>query len=97
MLIRFVVHFCVKNLSPGLHPLLPAAGPLVRKYHILCRVPKDLARRIRDFYSYMLDKRVDSDETDIISGLNPGMRSELVLFLYKETVEKVPFFKNKHS
>ena len=45
----------------------------------------------------MLDKRVDSDETDIISGLNPGMRSELVLFLYKETVEKVPFFKNKHS
>jgi hypothetical protein len=60
------------------------------------KIPPKLADRVRNFYNYVLVREVHADEAEIISGLSSSLRNKTVMFLYKDAVEKVPFFRNKH-
>jgi voltage-gated potassium channel len=57
------------------------------------RIPPDLQRRIRGYYSYLWEKRLGYDESTIISALPSSLQTDVSLFLKKDIIEKVPIFK----
>lgn len=57
------------------------------------RVPPALQRRILDYYQYLWEKRLGYDETAAISGLPPTLRTQVSLFLNRDILKKVPFFR----
>lgn len=59
-------------------------------YSDLLQFPQHLSSRIRETYS-----RIDSDGAEIVSRLPDALRVETTLFLYKDTIAKLPFFDKK--
>lgn len=60
------------------------------------KLPQVLADRVRNYYNYIVERQIQHDEEDIISGLSSSLRTEVVLFMYREALEGVPFFRGKH-
>ena len=56
-------------------------------------IPPAMQRRIRDYYGYVWEHRLGYDETSIVQGLPPGLLVEVSLFLKRDIIQKVPFFK----
>ena len=56
-------------------------------------IPPAMQRRIRDYYGYVWEHRLGYDETSIVQGLPPGLLVEVSLFLKRDIIAKVPFFK----
>ncbi len=56
-------------------------------------IPAAMQRRIRDYYGYVWEHRLGYDETSIVQGLPPGLLVEVSLFLKRDIIQKVPFFK----
>lgn len=56
-------------------------------------LPSQLQHRIRDYYAYRWEKRLGFDESTILNDLSVSLQSEVSLFLKKDVIEKVPFFK----
>ena len=56
-------------------------------------LPQPLQRRIRDYYAYRWEKRLGFDESAILNDLSFSLREDVSLFLKKEVIEQVPFFK----
>jgi len=56
-------------------------------------LPEDLQRRIRAYFAYVWEQRLGYDESTIIGGLPPGLHTEVSLFLKRDVIRKVPFFK----
>jgi voltage-gated potassium channel len=56
-------------------------------------IPTAMQRRIRDYYGYVWEHRLGYDETSIVQGLPPGLLVEVSLFLKRDIIQKVPFFK----
>lgn len=54
-----------------------------------------MAKRIQQFYKYILEKHVRSDEAKILSRLPNGLRSDAVMYLFRRTLQKVLFFEKK--
>ncbi|KAK3269445.1 hypothetical protein CYMTET_22114 [Cymbomonas tetramitiformis] len=59
-------------------------------------VPPAISDRVRNYYDYLWQREVHNDEMSIMEGLSTSLKSELVLFIYRDMVESVPFFHNKH-
>src|SRR5689334_7612102 len=70
-------------------------------------IPNNLQARIHDYYDYLWSRQKGLrsfnsisnycsglDEDDILSDLPPSLRTEVALFLNREVIQKVPFFKN---
>ncbi len=60
----------------------------------LRKIPIELQERIRNFYSYMYQKRLGYDESSFLQGLPDTLRNEVSLHLKKESVEKIPLFQS---
>mmetsp|Transcript_40406 Transcript_40406/g.114405 ORF Transcript_40406/g.114405 Transcript_40406/m.114405 type:complete len:993 (-) Transcript_40406:789-3767(-) len=58
------------------------------------RVPKALTDRIRKFYNVAVQQQIVDDD-QMVGQLSTPLRTELLLFLYRGTLEKVPFFKGQ--
>lgn len=56
-------------------------------------LPSQLQHRIRDYYAYRWEKRLGFDESAILNDLSVSLQGEVSLFLKKDVIEKVPFFK----
>jgi len=56
-------------------------------------IPQAMQRRIRDYYGYVWEQRLGYDEASIVQGLPPGLLVEVSLFLKRDIIAKVPFFK----
>ncbi len=54
-------------------------------------VPSTLSSKISTFYTMAARKQVLEDE-ELMKGLSSQLRTELLMFLYRNTLEKVPFF-----
>lgn len=57
------------------------------------QVPRALADKVKAYYDYVVEREVQADEADIIQGLSASLRTQIVLHLYAEALEKVPFFR----
>ncbi len=56
-------------------------------------IPPELQGRIRDYYTYLWEKRLSYDESTIISTLPPSLQTDVSLFLKRDIIEKVPLFR----
>jgi len=56
-------------------------------------VSAELKHRIIDYFMYMFQKRVVFDESRLLNMLPYGLRSEVSLFLKRDVIQRVPFFK----
>lgn len=56
-------------------------------------VSADLKHRILDYFMYMFQKRVVFDESRLLNMLPYGLRSEVSLYLKRDVIQRVPFFK----
>jgi len=59
------------------------------------RIPRALASQVRAFYAYRMERETQMEENDILMGLTDSLRSQLTLYVYKDLLEKIPFFKGK--
>lgn len=50
--------------------------------------------RVHDYYEYLWSRQRGLDESEILSDLPKSIRTDIALFLNKEVLEKVPFFKD---
>ncbi len=57
-------------------------------------IPFELQERIRNYYTYMYNKRMGYDESSFLQGLPDTLRQEVSLHLKKESVEMIPIFQN---
>ena len=56
------------------------------------KIPMNIRERIKEYYTYLWENRLGSDESAIVSALPPGLQAEVSLFLKKDIIEKVPLF-----
>ena len=75
---------CDVPLCPSLTPP-PPDGPRLRR----------LSTKVRDYYNYTVARNVRQDEAEIIAGLSMGLRMQVVMYLYREALDRVPLFKGK--
>lgn len=61
------------------------------QYHNL---PADLQRRIVDYFGYMWQQRAAFDESNILTLLPSGIRTEVSLHLKRDVIQRVPFFRD---
>ena len=62
----------------------------VNEYLRWRRVPKAMARRVRRFFEHFYTRRAAVDESRILGSLDPGLRTELVQILLKESIGRLP-------
>jgi hypothetical protein len=57
------------------------------------RLPGGLQKRIRDYYMYVWEQRMGYDESSMLRDLPPGLLAEVSLFMKRDIIRKVPFFR----
>jgi hypothetical protein len=72
---------------------LQAADTLVR----LHQLPQPLGDRIREYYAFVAELGVLDMEAGVVAGLSPGLRQDMLLYMYRDLLLRVPFFANKSS
>ncbi len=56
-------------------------------------IPSGLQKRIRNYYEYIWKQKLGYNESDFVSGLPDGLKTEVELFLKRDILEKIPLFK----
>ena len=72
---------------------MQAADTMVRQHQL----PSGLADRIRAYYAYVADSGALNMEAAVVAGLSPGLRQDMLLFMYRDLLLRVPFFARKSS
>jgi hypothetical protein len=57
------------------------------------RLPTHLQKRIREYYTYLWEQRMGYNESSILHDLPPGLLAEVSLFMKRDIIRKVPFFR----
>ncbi|NCN10685.1 MAG: cyclic nucleotide-binding domain-containing protein [Leptospira sp.] len=58
------------------------------------RLPRNLRNRILDYYDYLFERKIGSDESDFYNDLPKSLVRDIKLYLNKDLIAKIPFFKN---
>jgi hypothetical protein len=64
----------------------------VKEYVLWRSLPKDLVTRVRRYYEHYYEHTAVFDETDILKGLNPSLRVEVVDHILAESLGRLPIF-----
>jgi len=56
-------------------------------------IPPELQKRIRSYYEYIWKQKIGANESEFISGLPDGLKTEVELFLKRDILERIPLFK----
>ena len=56
-------------------------------------IPADLEQRIREYYQYIWENRLDHKEDEVINDLPDSLQTEVALFLRKPLLSQVPLFR----
>ncbi len=60
-------------------------------------IPSDLQHRIREYHAYLWEQRMGYDELTVLSGLPPSLMNEVTVFLKRDVIQKVSFFKGANE
>ncbi|MDO8549988.1 MAG: cyclic nucleotide-binding domain-containing protein, partial [Ignavibacteria bacterium] len=52
-----------------------------------------LQKRIRNYYEYIWKQKIGSNETEFLTGLPDGLKTQVELFLKRDILERIPLFK----
>lgn len=55
-------------------------------------IPLQLQRRVRDYHRYVWEHRLGYDENELLGGLPPSLKADVVLYLKREVIQNVPMF-----
>ena len=55
-------------------------------------LPRDLQKRIQEYYTYLWKRRLGYDEHALLDSLPPALRSEVSVHLKQDLLEKIPLF-----
>lgn len=55
-------------------------------------IPIELQEKVHGYYNYIWESRQGYDESVVIEGLPPSLKTEISLFLNREIIQKVPLF-----
>ncbi|MBC8124917.1 MAG: cyclic nucleotide-binding domain-containing protein [Candidatus Kapabacteria bacterium] len=101
MLLGYVLFaYLVGNIAAIFNTIDPLRSEHIRttdhatsfmQYH---NVPIHLQHRIVDYLGYMWERKVSYDETFMLDMLPWGLRSEISMYLRREVIERVPFFRD---
>jgi len=64
---------------------LEAVDTFLKNHH----VPSSIGDRVRNYYDYLWQREIHSNDKAIMGGLSAGLRSELVLYIYRSMLDKV--------
>lgn len=90
--------YVIANLSSYFGNIDSARSDFTRKMAIVNaflayrEIPKGLENRIRSYYNYIWDNRLDHDEDEVINDLPDSLKLEVELFLRQPLISKVPLF-----
>ncbi|HSP86910.1 MAG TPA: cyclic nucleotide-binding domain-containing protein [Ignavibacteriaceae bacterium] len=56
-------------------------------------IPSNLQKRIRNYYEYIWKQKIGANETEFVSSLPDGLKTEVELFLKRDVLERIPLFK----
>ena len=59
------------------------------------KLPKDLRNRVAIAHKCLNSAVNFADDADIIMALSSHLRKDVLMFMYANIIERVPFFKNK--
>lgn len=65
---------------------------VVEAFLVYRSIPADLEQRIREYYRYIWENRLDHSEDEMIGDLPDSLQSEVTLFLRKPLLAQVPLF-----
>jgi voltage-gated potassium channel len=55
--------------------------------------PAELRHRVVEYYRYLWQRRLGHDESELLSGLPPSLRTEVAMFLNRDLIKRVPMFR----
>ncbi len=90
--------YVVANLSSYFGNIDTARSEFTRKMAILNAflvyrdIPPELEKRIRSYYNYIWENRMDHDEDEVIGELPDSLKLDVKLFLRQPLISKVPMF-----
>jgi CRP-like cAMP-binding protein len=65
----------------------------IKEYMRWRKFPRELTVRIRRYYEYFYERKTAFDEASILDGLTPPLRLEVVHHILRETIGRIPLFK----
>lgn len=86
----------VANILANIDPAKVRYREMVERFTVFMNyrnIPQELQRRILEYNAYLWEKRLGYDESATIAGLPPSLRTEVLLFLNGDIIERVPFFR----
>jgi hypothetical protein len=92
--------YVIANLSSYFGNIDTARSEFTRKMAILNaflvyrEIPTEIEKRIRSYYNYIWDNRMDHDEDEVINELPDSLKLDVKLFLRQPLISKVPIFQN---
>ena len=60
-------------------------------------LPKELQQKIREYYTYKLQRQIGYDETNFLDSLPENLRRKVALYLKKDLLEDMPLFKHANE
>ena len=92
--------YMISNVATLLHSLDRHAAEVgekvdaVKQYVQWRALPRALATRVKKHYKYYYEERAPFDEMHLLDGCPPSLRSELMRFVLRETLGKLPLFRD---
>lgn len=90
--------YVIANLSSYFGNIDTARSEFTRKMGIINAflvyrdIPSELENRIRSYYSYIWDNRLDHNEEEVIGELPDSLKLDIKLYLRQPLISKVPLF-----
>jgi voltage-gated potassium channel len=63
------------------------------RYH---KFPRDLRKRVEEYYQYQFDHRLGFEDEQFLTKLPNSLRAEMAVFMHRELLRKVPFLHSAH-
>jgi hypothetical protein len=87
----------IANLMSNLDIVQSSHAKRMEKVNAFIRyrkLPKNLQDRILDYYEYLFERNLGSDESDFYNDLPKSLVRDIKLYLNKDLIAKIPFFKS---
>jgi len=68
----------------------------IQKFLRFRDIPSGLADRVISYYQFLWGRELQQEEQRWLNGLNPVLKTEMVLYLYQDAINRVPFFNGKN-
>ena len=64
-----------------------------KEYVAFRNLPKQMAMRVTKHFAFYYHRKAGFDEVELLNGLSPSLRADVTRFVLKETLGKLPLFK----